>query len=91
MRQAAKIKQLECELAQFKDSSNKDTNLMDASMFESEQFRRDVRRNQELNQLIDTKNKDIIFLKEQLKPNNNFVQENKEMKETIVKLNQTIT
>ena len=50
-------------------------------MFESEKFRRDVSRNQELNHLIDSKNKDILALKEQLRPIEEVLDENRQLKD----------
>ena len=67
-KKAIRIKQLECELETISASAGKQAGSPEASMFESERFRRDVSRNQELNRLIDSKNRDILALKEQLRP-----------------------
>lgn len=60
------MKQLECELDQVKVSMGHKPESID--LYESEKYRRDVNRNQDLNYLIDAKNKDITFMKQQLRP-----------------------
>jgi hypothetical protein len=62
----ASIKQLECELDQIKVSMGGRADQ--TNLYESEKFRRDVNRNQELNYLIDSKNKDLMFMKQQIRP-----------------------
>ena len=49
-----------------------------------------MRRNQDLNHLIDSKNKDIMALKEQLRPIEEVLKENKELKERNARMVESI-
>jgi hypothetical protein len=85
MQQSVKIKQLEFEMEQARVS--KGVSMPAANLFESEQFRRDVNRNQELNHIIDSKNKDIAFLRQQVGSVDVLYQENQELRAQLRKLN----